>query len=283
MGALAAERHCQHAFAGRSRDRARGHQSRAAPAHGRLRRARREAAEHPVEGQLHDRSAGRAGRRRLRGGRDLDWRLRQHAPRRGDSGAARYPAECRRRGPRGREPHPAQRAGDGRHRARHGGDLPRRVAAQPHQLHDAARTRDHARDVGENGRAVPRGDDLPLLPLDVAGRELPRPRADDRRREPPPDHDQAHGGRRRRRPRPSARVDQRAAVRARRAASLRAAGRSRARPQAERRRRVDQGGSARGEQGEDRAVRTVRGAARVERSSPVRVLPRLPHRGVGLG
>ena len=40
---------------------------------------------------------------------------------------------------------------------------------------------------------VPRGDDLPLLPLDVARRELPRPRADGRGREPPPDHDQAQG------------------------------------------------------------------------------------------
>ena len=94
-------------------------------------------------------------------------------------------------GPGGREPNAARRAGDGRHRPRHGRDLPRRVDAQPHQPDDAPRARDDARDLGEGGRAVPRGDDLPLLPVDVARRELPRPRADGRGREPPPDHDEA--------------------------------------------------------------------------------------------
>ena len=54
-------------------------------------------------------------------------------------------------------------------------------------------------------------------------------------------------------------------------------------PEAERRRRVDEGRSARRQPGEDRAVPTVRCAARFERPAPVRVLRRPAHRGVGLG
>ena len=110
------------------------------PRDDRARRAHRAVRGHRADGHRDDRPARRARRRRLRGRLHLDRRAREHAPRPRDPGALRHQAVGRR--------HRRARAASSRalrnipvmrrHRARHGGGLPRRVDAQPHQPDDHA-------------------------------------------------------------------------------------------------------------------------------------------------
>ena len=106
------------------------------------------------------------------------------------------PVGGRQRRARRHQPRPAQHPGPGRHRARHAGAVPRRVAAQHHQPHDDAHPHGVPGDVGQDGRSMPRGWRL----LHGSGHRLP-PAAHRRaprhhRRQPLPRHHRA----RRRRP-----------------------------------------------------------------------------------
>ncbi len=123
---------------------------------------------------LHHRPAARPRRGGLRGRLDLDRWVRQHAPRPRDPAALRHPPE---RGRLGRARWDlavvAQHPGARRSGPRHGGDLPRGLAPEPHEPDDDAVPSRHPRNTNQDDRALPRAHDDAVRAVAAARHRLP--------------------------------------------------------------------------------------------------------------